>query len=79
MSAGDMVRALDELRAHTSSDAWRRESEIDSLIDLLHADQHASAHFAAAPPPRRYVKRDWRAGAARRKSVSVHNIDEPGL
>jgi hypothetical protein len=63
MSAGDLARALEDMRAHTSSDSWRDESEIDSLLQVLHADEHASAHWGhplALAPRRRFTKRGWR-------------------
>jgi hypothetical protein len=45
---GDLTRALEEMRAHTASDGWYNPSAIDTVLDVLHADEHASAHWDGA-------------------------------
>jgi hypothetical protein len=71
-----MARALDELRAHTGSDAWSRDSEIEALLDLLHADEHVSAHWDYASG-RSYEKRGWREArdAKKRRFTTLTNPD----
>jgi hypothetical protein len=76
MSAGDMARALDELRARTGSDAWSRDSEIDTLLDLLYADEYVSAHWDSASDGS-YPKRGWREArdAKKRRFTTLTNPD----
>jgi hypothetical protein len=79
-----LARALDDLRAHTASDGWYDPSAIDAVLNVLHADEHASAHWDGQIDDRHFAGRRTdlngrHAYPALRKRRAVRNIDEPGL
>jgi hypothetical protein len=75
---GDLTRALEDMRAHTASDGWRNPSAIDTVLEVLHADEHASAHWDG-PIDSGFLQQFGRSRWQPRRKSPVRCVDEPGL